>query len=190
MFSTIYLDLDDVLVDFDRAMCQVMGMQYEEAMRIRDGRWCISEWGGVRREDLFKEIDKYGFSFWSELKSHHWMESLIDSTLDYADNVCIATCPGPFRYSRWGKRCWYVRQVWGRYPVDIRINSAKEEYAEEGTLLVDDKPENCRKFKDAGGEALLFPSYGNYLKEIRGMFLENPNLVKEWFEDAVQIFKR
>lgn len=190
MISTIYLDLDDVLVDFDRAVCRLFHLHYEKTMEVRDGNWGVDDWGvGISHKDLKQKIDNEGEKFWIELEKHEWFGEVIEACLESAKTVEIVTCPGNFSSSIRGKAEWYEQNVEGKYPITMAITSSKAELSKPGTFLIDDREDSCIAFNKAGeGKAVLFPSFGNYKNLTRKSFLENGKYyVREWVKSSIAI---
>ena len=183
--STIYLDLDDVLVNFDGAVCQLWGLDYGRVMAKRAGQWCMLEALGVTRDEFVETIDAQGSDWWASLPLLPWAPYLIDICCQHARDVVVLTCPSTFQHSREGKRSWLTANT----TLDYRIVSDKERFAGTGTLLVDDRLDNVGKFIMGGGEGILFPSNGNCLHKYRGNITYFKHILEERV-NGIQIQQR
>lgn len=191
MFSKIYLDLDDVLVNFEGGVCQLFNINPLEVGERRKGMWHVDNWGVERltSESLFEKIDEVGPKFWEYLENHDWFEDLINAAKHYAQEVKILTCPSNFKSSLEGKQTWYNRQGLAEEGIELVIDSCKHNYAGEGILLVDDRETHCKSFVEHGGVSILFPSFGNQHYKLRKRFLLNQYLVKDWFHNAISLLE-
>ena len=191
MFSRIYLDLDDVLVDFDGAVCRLFGACPLKVGETRNGHWSVNHWGiqGLNCKTLIEEIDRIGPSFW-DLEKLPWFDTLLDVAFKQAHEVYILSCPSLFKSSKEGKTLWFESTGLANRGVQLILDKDKHNYAKPDTLLIDDRETNCFKFMLNNGCALLFPSFGNYCNQVRLSFLSEGFPVKEWFENGIRLSKR
>lgn len=116
-------------------------------------------------------IKKADALWWSRLRPLPWAEELLKIDED------IVVCTGGYAFkcegAVTGKLDWFRRFV-GRVPKVIFTNS-KPSLARKGVVLVDDKRSTIRKFEDAGGTGVWFPTWYNDLSGLT----RSPSLVLE-----------
>lgn len=160
-FSTIYLDMDQVLVDFDLGAAWFFGI-HPDKVTEQDRVWDLTELFNVSWDEFHERVNVVGEDFWANLPELPWYEDLFQLAYQYTDNVCILTSPSDFDYTSCaiGKRRWLMERG---YHNELFVVKNKQDFASKGSLLIDDRKENCQAFCNAGGMAVLFPSYANQL---------------------------
>jgi hypothetical protein len=152
----IYCDMDGVLTDFETrfvTLLQQEGPKYYSKATIaqvtRPKHFDKLE----GTEEFWKFIDQYiGLEFWSEME---WMPNgrqLWDFIQPYGPK--ILTSPSEDNTSRLGKRLWVKENLVPAPEVLFRFGDAKSDFANENTILIDDKPSNLAAFAGKGGIAL------------------------------------
>lgn len=162
----ILVDLDDVLVDFHAGYARLLGISSAELRNRRTpGEWDLSIDLGISHSQFWKPVHLAGAQFWQELKACEWSTTLVDIVKYRADDWLIVSTPSTQSSSYVGKIEWmqahFKDSQFNRYELIRR----KYLLANRDTILIDDKEENCDQFIRAGGQAILFPSYGNRLYE-------------------------
>lgn len=170
----IYLDLDDVLVDFRTAACELLNADPVETYRLccEKSVWDIPTALGISSSMLCSKINVKGTSFWSELKKHSYADELISliakanrlfrsgasEDASKQNDVYVLTNPGidPDLYATIGKLTWMKSYFGARYTNGIVLKD-KWHLAGPGRVLIDDHPENCEEWQKHGGTAILFP---------------------------------
>lgn len=153
----IYIDMDGVLTDCHTGALCYYGVHLEEypmnmrvkdvlaGMNIRTPSTHEAFWGG------FEE------SFWTCLEKTDFCDDLIElsNSLVGEDNVFIASRPtsNPESYS--GKACWVQSQLPYWTWDNLILIQDKSLLAGTNTLLIDDHPVNCNKFRGSGGQSIL-----------------------------------
>jgi len=152
----IYCDMDGVLTDFETrfvTLLQQEGPKYYSKATIaqvtRPKHFDKLE----GTEEFWKFIDQYiGLEFWSQME---WMPNgrqLWDFIQPYGPK--ILTSPSEDNTSRLGKRLWVKENLVPAPEVLFRFGDAKSDFANENTILIDDKPSNLAAFAGKGGIAL------------------------------------
>lgn len=168
--TAIYLDVDEVLVDWVSAALRVLGFDPAQV----HARWDAMD---PRPWDLFavlqydvglawRLIDEHGPEFWAGLRSFPWMHDLLAACREVAP-VTLLTSPSLHWHSCAGKAQW-MRRTFGDDFHDFALTRVKHRFAHAGAVLIDDSPKNCRAFVQAGGRAVLFPGAGNELHHVPG----------------------
>jgi hypothetical protein len=103
--------------------------------------------------EFWKFIDQYiGLEFWAGME---WMpngKELWNFIQPYGPK--LLTSPSRDNTSRLGKRLWVKDNLIPAPEVIFRYGDAKSDFANENTILIDDKPSNLAAFASKGGIAL------------------------------------
>jgi len=152
----IYCDMDGVLTDFEKrfvTLLQQEGPKYYSKATIaqvtRPKHFDKLE----GTEEFWKFIDQHiGLEFWSEMP---WMPNgrqLWDFIQPYGPK--LLTSPSEDNTSRLGKRLWVRNHLSPAPEVIFRFGDAKSDFANENSILIDDKPSNLVAFASKGGIAI------------------------------------
>lgn len=160
----ILLDLDGVIVDFVKGVID----WYKVDMDPKD--WPVSCW------DIGEGIDRPNHLIWNGLTENFW------ANLEFTEeaprilnmlsglDVCLLTSPSDTR-SVVGKMEWISKNLPDFYfSRKVLIGPGKEFCACPTNLLIDDNTENCKKFIEVGGNAILYPARWND----NSMYSDNP----------------
>lgn len=155
----MYLDLDDVLVDWTGAAI-VVAQRHAPLTRAEDesDRQFLARCFSL---GLQLQIDLRGPEFWEYLPPMPQADLLLDLVRGLKEkgeiqDWFILTNPSVFKHSYEGKRRWLSKRF-GTAHKHI-LTSNKHLLAKPNTILVDDLPENCALFDLHGGNAHLYPS--------------------------------
>ena len=162
MISRIFVDLDDVLVDFRGGAIRLHGWDPADC---RPEMWDMCESRGVTQEDFWKPIDEAGEDFWYLLQPHPWIHEVIELVERHVgEEWYIVTSPSRHVSSYVGKLKWV--KAWFGAQFDRMIPMThKHLLADYDRVLIDDSPDNILEFNNAGGIGILFPNVGNSLHE-------------------------
>lgn len=150
--NTFYLDMDGVVADFDSAAESVLGIG--PRMRPINGVYKLSE-------VEWKMIKSRHPRFYRELPKMEGADQLVDIGRRYRDQLgwdllFLTAVPkeDDMPWAFWDKIHWIKE----RYP-DIAVHfgphsSDKWRHCRPGDILVDDRPDNCRQWREAGGWGL------------------------------------
>jgi len=108
---TLYVDLDSVLVDFVKAMSDLVGYQITPDMDLG------------KRDDVWKMVDEAGAPFWAKME---WMSDgrkLWDAIKD--KNPTVLSAPSRHHTSREGKKQWVRENLGSDVPVILDMNKGK-----------------------------------------------------------------
>ena len=137
----IYCDMDGVLTDFEKRFEHYSGMQPKEyeAKHGSSGFWNL--------------IDvEVGIKFWSDMD---WMpqgQELWDFISPY--NPDLLTSPSRDNNSRLGKNLWVKNNLNPNPKVIFAYSKDKQRYANENSILIDDKKSNINEWAARGGVAI------------------------------------
>ena len=152
----IYCDMDGVLTDFEKRFVSLLQQEgpkyYSKAViaQVTRPKHFDKLEGST---EFWKFIDQHiGLEFWSEMP---WMPNgrqLWDFIQPYGPK--LLTSPSRDNTSRLGKRLWVKENLSPAPEVLFRFGDAKADFANENTILIDDKPSNLRAFASKGGIAI------------------------------------
>jgi len=150
----VFLDLDGVLANFDKAACPILNVSYPPS----DWHWDKGILDGFRKVD-----EKCNIDFWINLD---WMldgKEILQVVESYFEpkNIYLLTAPMLNPGSGTGKMLWVKNHLPQYYEQLIITRAPKHLLAKPDTLLIDDKDENVEGFWDAGGKAILVPRHWN-----------------------------
>lgn len=175
MIRTVFLDMDGVLVNFVKGVCNALGKSYSHSC----SGWPIdytfwNEWPDV----TFGMVNAAcNTKFWSQLE---WMEDghdILRAVVNRFDpeQIYLVTQPMPNVESATGKWLWVKRNLPEYYSQMITTPAGvpKALLAKPDTLLIDDKDENIEDFRAAGGHAILIARPWNKLYMIAGQTVDS-----------------
>jgi 5'(3')-deoxyribonucleotidase len=160
MIHRIYLDLDDVLVDFTGAAYRLFGRPDLAANPPLTGPRELCRILGIDRGEFWDRIADEGPAWWANLDPHPWAAELVGMARDHAADVAILTDPSACYDSAAGKLAWIDNHVGNADRLAI-LTKEKHRLAFPGAVLVDDYARNCGAFEEEGGRAILFPAAHN-----------------------------
>jgi 5'(3')-deoxyribonucleotidase len=147
MIKTVYLDMDGVITDFNKAVCTEFGLPYPPQIYHFF-------------PEIRKKVNEFcNISFWQNLE---WMDDgrgilrAIMGTLGL-EKVYFLTGMMPNVESGTGKLLWIHDNlpIYSNRVILHTLDVPKSSLAKPDTLLIDDKDENVEKFVKAGGYGIL-----------------------------------
>ena len=156
----ILLDMDGVLVDFNKTICERFDLPYPPKIYNFF-------------EDIRLQVDAIcNMDFWANLK---WMpdgHDILGAILKRVnpEQIYLLSCPMSNIYSASGKMAWIHKNLPMYESRTIITSISKSFFATSDRLLIDDKNENVDKFRAAGGMAILYPRSWNKLHAINNPF--------------------
>jgi hypothetical protein len=152
----IYCDMDGVLTDFEKRFVTLLrkeGPKYYSKATIAQVTRPKHFEKLEGQTEFWKFIDQYiGLEFWSGME---WMPNgrqLWDFIEPYGPK--LLTSPSRDNTSRLGKRLWVKDNLVPAPEVIFRFGDAKSDFANENSILIDDKPSNLAAFAAKGGIAI------------------------------------
>ena len=155
MIKTVFLDMDGVITNFNKAVCAEFDLPYPPQT------YCFFP-------EIRKEVNEFcNISFWRNLE---WMDDgreilrAIMGTLGL-EKVYFLTGMMPNAGSGTGKLLWIHDNlpIYSDRVILHTLEVCKSSLAKPDTLLIDDKDENVEEFAKAGGKAILVPRPWNKL---------------------------
>ena len=146
--TELFVDMDGVLSDFSGLVRQHTGKDPE----------------AMETQELWKAVDQIP-RFWADMP---WMpggQELWAAVKDQNPTILSAPARNP--------RCIPEKTEWIEKnlgeDVPYIFDGQKEKYCEPGAVLIDDKPENIEKWREAGGVGILFQNAEQAIEELRGL---------------------
>lgn len=177
MRPRIFLDMDEVLVDFVGGACRRWGVTVE-AVRSNwpVGEWDIvpplskvvnavprgqrPDWSALTEAEFWRHIHDRGPDFWCNLEPHPWLEDLLTAVRAVTPDWYIVSSPSRCPSSHAGKATW-LKRYFGPLFDRFLLTPHKHLLAGPGAVLIDDREETVERFVAHGGRGILFPAYHN-----------------------------
>lgn len=155
--STIYVDMDGVLTNFDKQF----SLLNQDTLFPKE---FIAQYGEEKFWDL---INKEGIKFWHLMEWNPGGMKLINFLLKNFNpkNIILLTTPSYEIESKIGKHLWIKDQLHNKFKVIFSFN--KEEYATPNNILIDDRNENIKKWNGANGIGILHIDIDTTLKKLK-----------------------
>ena len=168
----VFLDMDGVLVDFRRGICEAFDRDDPS------DSWLFWEnWEGISFEDVNAKCIG---SFWLNLEWTHEGLNIFKAVFEkFIGDFYLLTTPMPNLGSASGKAVWVDKHIPIYNKRLITTQASKSLLAGPDTLLIDDKDENIEEFVAAGGRGILVPRPWN---ELHGWANETLQVVKNSLE--------
>ena len=151
----IYLDMDGVIVDFDKRFTDLAGMgprEYENSFG-KDKFW-----------DFIDSKEKGGgVGFWVGMP---WMPGgpeLYNRVAQH--NHALLSSPSRSESSKLGKRLWKKKYT-PNTDLILSLAANKKNYADGNSILIDDRESNIQQWREAGGIGILYKSADQVNKEL------------------------
>jgi len=167
MYKNIFLDLDEVLVDFVSGFGDHYGYDFEGL----DG-WNMEAHIGISKDEFYSMLNDLGHDFWANLDKHTWADDLVDLVESNSADVYIVSTPSQNPGAWSGKLEWVKKNLPAKYTHNVILTSDKHLLADIHSLLIDDKQKNINKFKQCDGWAIPFPQLWNDADRYIGSRLE------------------
>lgn len=163
------LDLDCVLADFVGGYARWWGLDPKDVY----SHWSVGHYPmneavgkslgrGPLTDIEFWERVNGDSQFWELLEPLPWMKRLIQEVERYDRNWHVVSSPSHCPSSYLGKTIWLKNQFGSKFN-RFALTPHKYLFAKPGVILIDDHEKNVETFREAGGEAILFPAHHNVL---------------------------
>lgn len=156
----IFVDLDGVLVDFERGVEELLG-GYSEHQYETDPNYRTKMWNAVRH------YQKHFGRFWLDLEPMADAAILWKYVLPYSPEILTATGTTETDAGV-QKKMWVEQQLGHNVTVNV-VQHAKEKakYAAPNHILIDDKEKAIGPWKTAGGIGILHTSAANTIAQLK-----------------------
>lgn len=161
----LYLDIDGVFADFAKGVEKLLGYKHSETQYENDPKYKKAMWRAVGKHrkaggELWYDLDLLpdAMTLWNYAKQHN-------PTFLSATGISAAD------HTRDQKLRWLEKQF-GSVP-SILVPSAadKAKYADENSILIDDKDKAITPWEAAGGIGIVHTSAAETIKQLKGLGL-------------------
>ena len=152
----IYLDMDGVVSDAHRAFLKAIDRE-DLLDNYPAGEFATDKAAGMSEKAMWRKVTAAGRELWSRMRVLPWAHELYEK-LGKLGDVVFLTAPTWDADSLAGKLEWLQRFTKRKDFRDYIMTNRKDLLAVPGVVLIDDRPENCERFRAAGGKAILFPA--------------------------------
>ena len=165
--STIFLDMDGVIADFFSALAQKEDVDHWKS--ISDKEVAISK---LRNTDFFYRIPLFPTS--DKLVDHVKMVAW-QNEMEWG--ICSSPLTGDHNNSAYWKRRWLENVGFVPKTENMIFTGNKHKYVfspidGKPNILIDDKPENIKRWNDAGGIGIRYQANEDDLQEYLFVELE------------------
>lgn len=158
------LDMDGVLVNFNKAACAIIDAPYPPTKYW----WWNDIPNGKQQVDAACTTD-----FWFNLEwMHDGLEIFKIVFEKFTNDIYLLTTPMPNLESATGKAMWVDKYIPVFNKRLIITRAPKHLLAKPGTLLIDDSDKNIEEFRAAGGQGILVSRPWNKLHKQADKSLE------------------
>jgi hypothetical protein len=161
-------EIEHVFLDMDGVMADWVGAVYDLAGPLEAGKrepWPVGEYDiepvlGVTTDRLWALVNRQGVEWWAHLEPLPWFGELLALIDSARVESSILTAPGRCDYALTGKAQW-IRNHLPDFRGRLHMTKEKHLLAAPGRLLIDDSDDNCNRFIEAGGAAIVYPQPWN-----------------------------
>lgn len=181
----LYLDMDGVLANFHKAICQATNVPYP-SQTLLGFDWYIRTYGGT--VSSFCLLMEQCPDIWRDAELYPWVPEMIEFINQYAPNWNILTTAQPAPVSWSGKAEWVAKHFTKKSLSRLIIVAGrKERLARPGAILVDDHKINCDAWERSGGTAFQWLEYSDDHIEIPNQLQKLKDFIKKEFPIAPQV---
>lgn len=163
MKKIFLVDLDGVCVRWIEAACVALGIPVLTVWP--KGAKGFAEAVGLTPAEVYGKLDPLGSKFWRDLEEFPWFWDL-HKRLAALGKVVFCTSPSCDSNATKGKVEW-IQDRFGKFNRNYILTNLKYLCASPNAILIDDTVEQCKNFRNNGGEAILFPAMSNSLANIK-----------------------
>ena len=155
---TIYSDMDGVLVDFDTRF-----KEFSDGIEPQD---YVNQFGLEKFWELIDE--KIGVRFWVGMD---WMPDGL-TYWDYIKkyNPILLSAPSRHKHSQIGKRMFAKKKL-PTSKLILAFAHQKKDYANENSILIDDRSKNIDQWRAAGGIGILHTDAASTIEKLKELGL-------------------
>ena len=158
----ILLDMDGVLANFVQGLIDTMKL---DTTHDQWSSWSHHKTIGISDDEMWAST-KFP-AWWENLDPYPWASRLV-SCLRGVGDVIFCTSPSLCDSCPSQKVAWLrSHELMHERKNDYQIGPRKELNAKSGAILIDDSDDNIRKYRDAGGTAILFPQPWNERSHVK-----------------------
>ena len=163
MIKFVFLDLDGILVDFNKGVHAAHSRPDVYTISPdNNGLYGLAEIWGIPKKDFWEPTQQPGF--WESLDKTPEADDIVNYCCEQygGGNICILTSPSLHMACIPEKRTW-MQKHYPHLAKNMLFGSEKKFLAGPDRMLIDDKNENVDSFSAHGGLGLLYPRPWNRL---------------------------
>jgi len=149
----IYIDLDGVLCDFKKQFEDIANKPINEVEKNKIKFWKI--------------INDAGLDFWSKMKWIKNSQKMWDYIKNNFKNIKILSVCSRKKESKIGKKIWVKKELGNIKGIYVNNPDIKKKYANKKSILIDDRKDNIRQWKESGGIGILFQTPEQVISELK-----------------------
>ena len=168
----IWIDLDGVLVDFNKAACQTLGIAYpQQTVLHRD--WLNDQFPDLSLTKLFDRLHENP-RFWQDMPPTDLCSHMVAFLDEYVSDWGIMTSAWRHPACYAGKYEWVSKNL-GRKAVGrmVIVSGTKERLTSPTAHLTDDTRANVDKWINAGGKAFHWVEYSQDMQSALAVQFQN-----------------
>ena len=154
----VWVDMDGVLVNFDKHACKAHGVVYP-SNTVLGHSWLYDQLGCT--VDHFLDTVDQTPDFWQNLEPYPWTAALIQFLdIEFPDWRILSG--GTHNGASWGGKVDWVRkhlQLPGLEKLNLVYGARKSHLCRPGDILIDDHVLNCNEWLAAGGRVFQWIAY-------------------------------
>ena len=160
--TTIYLDMDGVVADWDRRAGEILGERDLNMSNEPEARWSEARWNELKKiKHYYRDLPK--------MKDADRMANVARAFRDQLGYELIFLTAIPrgndVPWAFWDKMLW-AQEFFPDIPVHFGPYSTdKADHCQPGDILVDDREDNCSSWEQAGGTAVRV-DHGKYTEAV------------------------
>ncbi len=163
MSGQLLLDMDGVLADFVAGFCATHGIENPYNDPANHGNPSVTKISGLPPHIAYGPMEH---DWWANLPPLPWAFELVSLLEErFGDSICILSKP-TWNVGCMGGKFEWICKHFSQFKERFLFGAAKFFAAGPGKVLLDDHEDNCKKFREAGGEAILFPGLWNRLYSV------------------------
>jgi len=164
----ILLDMDGVLTNWEKGVCDLFKLDYEEVVASwPPGEYGIETAAGINEGKVWDAINNAGEDWWANLEEYPWARSFYNDCTAMADTYFV-TSPSKHGSSLAGKLTWMQKFTGADDFRNFLVGPKKYLCARPDQVLVDDSDKHINQFRERGGFGILFPRQNNSAWHIIG----------------------
>jgi 5'(3')-deoxyribonucleotidase len=170
-----FLDMDGVLVDFNRGIHELHGRDDVYKYRTSLGVFDIEKLWGISPDEFWAPMKE---GFWRDLHPFPGGNEIVELLTQTfgVNNICILSSPSQDQWCIPEKRVW-MDEHYPQLTRNMLFGSAKRFLAGPNRWLFDDRDKNIQAFEEAGGIGITIPrpwnsEYSEYLEGLTMSYLK------------------
>lgn len=147
------IDMDGVLVDFVKGICELRGRENPYEKESSRGIFDMDKLWGISVKEMF---DGAEHDFWANLEWTEDGKEILSTLIDEfgIKNCCILSSPSRNLGCMSGKLAWINREI-PEFSRRFLFGTQKHFVSHSNSILFDDKRKNCIGFRKEGGTAIM-----------------------------------